>query len=217
MKLPMDVQNYAKKQIAKKILLFLCYLALSALVLWGLIPSLSRHMGFIPILLLCLGAIGVSAYFSKVFFLVIDRNWKGKILDVKVETKTGSYSHYGKTRLCEKNTILLVVEKENGKQIGVTAETFVSKSEGGENVRIGKEYQYAEHVLCGKPEEFLRKYHIGDTVYHFRGIDRNLYIPVSPQSLTTCIVCGTENDVTKDACYHCGHSLVKPSEKNVKK
>lgn len=210
MKLPSDIQNYAKKQMVKKILLFLCYLVLSALILSGLIPSLPRHMGFIPILLLCLGAIGVSAYFSKVFFLVIDRNWKGKILDVKVETKTGSYSGYGKTRLCEKNTILLVVEKENGKQIGVTAETFVSKSEGGENVRIGMEYQYAEHVLCGKPEEFLRKYHVGDTVYHFRGIDRNLYVPASPQSLTCCIVCGTENDVTKDVCYQCGHSLIKP-------
>lgn len=210
MKLPMDVQNYAKKQIAKKILLFLCYLVLSAFVLWGLIPSLSRHMGFVPILLLCLGAIGVSAYFSKVFFLVIDRNWKGKILDVKVETKTGSYSHYGKTRLCERNTILLIVEKENGKQIGVVAETFVSKSEGGENVRIGREYEYAEHVLRGKPEEFLRKYHVGDTVYHFRGLERNLYIPTSHQSLICCIVCGTENDVAKDACYQCGHSLVKP-------
>ena len=210
MKLPIDIQKYAKKQMAKKLFLFLCYLSLSALVLWGLIPSLSQHMGFVPILLLCFGAIGVSAYFSKVFFLVIDRNWKGKILDVKVETKTGSYSHYGKTRLCERNTILLIVEKENGKQIGVVAETFVSKSEGGENVRIGREYEYAEHVLRGKPEEFLRKYHVGDTVYHFRGIDRNLYVPASPQSLTTCIVCGTENDFTKDACYQCGHSLVKP-------
>ena len=210
MNLPSDIQNYAKKQMVKKILLFLCYLALSALILLGLIPSLSRHMGFVPILLLCLAAIGASAYFSKVYFLVLDSNWRGKILDVKVETKTGSYSHYGKTRLCEKNTILLVVEKENGKQIGVTAETFVSKSDSGENVRIGREYQYAEHVLCGKPEEFLKKYRIGDTVYHFRGIDWNLHIPASLQSLTTCIVCGTENDISKDVCYQCGHSLVKP-------
>lgn len=208
MKLPMDVQNYAKKQMLKKLFLFLCYLVLCALVLWGLIPSLSQYMGFVPILLLCLGAIGASAYFSKVFLLVIDRNWKGKILDVKVETKTGSYSGFGKTRLCERNTILLIVEKENGKQIVVVAETFVSKSDGGENVRIGKEYQYAEHVLCGKPEEFLGKYHVGDTVCHFRGIDRNLYIPATPQSLTTCIVCGTENDVTKRVCFQCGHSLV---------
>ena len=216
MKLPIDIQNYAKKQMVKKILLFLCYLALSALILWGLIPSLSRHMGFVPILLLCLATIGVSAYFSKVYFLVIDRNWRGKILDVKVETKTGSYSHYGKTRLCEKNTILLTVEKENGKQIGITAETFVSKSEGGDNVRIGKEYEYAQHVLYGKPEEFLRKYHVGDTVYHFRGIDRNLYIPASPQSLTCCIVCGTENDIAKDVCYQCGHSLVKQAKTDTK-
>ena len=131
MKLPNDIQSYAKKQMVKKILLFLCYLAISALVLWAVYPSLSRRMGFVPLLVLCLGAICISAYFSKVFHLVLDRSWKGKISNVKVETKTGSYSHYGRTGLCEKNTILLVVEKENGKQIGITAETFVSKSEGG--------------------------------------------------------------------------------------
>jgi len=207
--LPIDLQKYAKKQIIKRWLLFFVYLVLIATVSWAVLPELSKRLDPFPISLICLAAVLFAAYFSKVLNLVFEKNWSGKIAEVKVETKTGSYSRYGKTAICEKNTILLIVEKENGKTVCIPAETFVSKSENGESVRVGKEYEYSRHVLCGKPEEFLRKYRKGDLVYHFRGIERNVIVAQERRSLVTCAVCGMENDAAVDRCHQCGYTLLK--------
>ncbi len=209
MTLPSDIKKFIYKQMLKSALFFLIFLLIAVVLLYAAIPSLSEYTGTIPIVLLCIGFFVLAAYFSKIFSFIFDRNWMGKVLDVKVETKTGSYSYFGKTGLCEKNTILLTVEKENGKSVPVKAVSFVTKSENGENVRTGIEYHYSEHVLRGNPETFLKKYHKGDTVYHFRGLKENLYVSET-YPFINCVVCGAENATEKDACYHCHHSLIKP-------
>ena len=172
-----------------------------------LFPYLTLKLGMINAILLSLITLSLPALFFRVFTLLFDRDWSGKITDVKVITKTGSYNYYGKTHICEKNTVVLTVLKEDGKTVVVNAKSFVSPG-AGENVQIGREYHYRGLVPISDPREILERYKVGDTVYHVAGFKEPVVASGSLRRIN-CFSCGLENSVNEDVCASCKAPLLK--------
>ncbi len=210
MNLPVDLKQYRNKQLWKKIL-FCTVSSLAVAVLFGFsYPAVSNRIGSANTVLLSLVFFAVPIVASKLVPALLDRDWKGEVLAVSVTTKPASYSDSGKTRICEKNTVFLLVKKENGKTLTLPVKTFVSKSEGGENVRIGREYHYHDLVTVGKPEDFVKRYRAGDRVYHFAGFKTNLVLSDGKNKTGTCVFCASENAPDAAVCHHCAHTLILP-------
>lgn len=199
MNLPEDVKQYAKKNLGKRI----AFCAAGFLFVLGifcfLYPSVLLKIGKICAGVLFFVLFLIPVLLSKILPVLFDRSWQGQVLAVSVDTKPISYSDNGKKRICEKNTVFLLVKKENGRTKKIPVKTFVSNPENGENA-----------IETEKPEDFAKRYRAGDSVYHFAGFKTKLVLSGGKNASSTCLVCASDNAHDAKVCQNCGHTLIKP-------
>ncbi len=201
--LPKDIQNYVKKKIISRIIVFLLLqIACIFLIVSGF--NLLDNLGIVWKVFIVVSVIFIPFCVSGVPFKLIDRSWMGKILSVSVETVVDATSQFGyRPRLYRKNKIVLKIEREDKKiceeRVGIypTAEEthglgYFSKSKTSGDIN--------DDVVYYKPGAF---------VYHFYGL-QNVVVFKENCNRVDCVICSTVNPILRDDCFCCGHSLIKP-------
>ena len=209
--LPKDIQKHIKKKILFKwvcrILAFLILATIDALLFWSS-RTLIGDMHIILKIFFYVAFIILPFWLSGVPHKLIDKSWKGKILDVSVATATEASNEFGyRPRLYRKNKIVLKIEREDGK-------ILVKKTAGypvADETR-GMGY-FSKSKTSGDINKKADNYNIGDDVYHFYGLENLVVLSNSSDSID-CIVCSATNPKTRDDCFLCGHSLIKSGTLN---
>ena len=207
--LPKDIQKYIKKKILFKwvcrISAFLILATIDAFLLWASL-SLIGNMHIIFKMFFYVAFIILPFWLSGVPHKLIDKSWKGKILDVSVATATEATNEFGyRPRLYRKNKIVLKIEREDGK-------ILVKKTAGYPVAEETHGMGYFQHSkTSGDANSKAENYNIGEDVYHFYGLENLVVLSKSSDSIY-CVVCSAANPKTRDDCFCCGHSLIKNKE-----
>ena len=101
-------------------------------------------------------------------FKLIDRSWRGEIVEISVEEERDAYYPGGvkdKVFPYVKHVIYLKVKLENGKHKRIAVQEFGRR----------------QHIGCEVPNEgdvrnHLDDYFVGDSVYHFYGLKYNYVV-----------------------------------------
>ncbi len=195
-KLPYDLEKYAKKQFLKRLLPFVIIEAVVcvAILLWGAVIFKSDYPAFTYFCyVLCL----MSPFFITGFPLNLnDSSFCGELTHVEVKTslavkddrtRPGYDSNY------YKNTVWLHISTADGKKLRVRT----------------------QEAAVGQKRDFDR-YKVGDKIFHLYGTDIYVKLPDDATDLrVSCPVCGESNERGNHNCRNCSHTLIK-YEKDLK-
>lgn len=195
--LPKDIRSYICKRFMFRLLKFLILAAMSSFLIYFLnIKIMDRsHILVYTILLVGLGVL--PFWISELPMKLLDSSWRGTVKAVDIKEETGTYTVSSRSCPYIKHTIILTVEKENGKIIKTKA----------------KEYGTRRHKGFAVPHEGNIQFHMhdyqeGDIVYHFYGLSELFVIGKNRPMNVNCVVCGSENPRKACCCHHCGHTLL---------
>lgn len=198
--LPKDIVKYVKKKIIGYVALFVlleCAAIVINVLTWEYFAArtpLPFHIGVI--VWICI----VPFIVLKFPFKLIDRSWRGEIVEISVEEERDAYYPGGvkdKVFPYVKHVIYLNIKLENGRYKRIAVQEFGRR----------------QHIGCEVPNEgdvrkHLDDYSVGDSVYHFYGLKYNYVVKKHSEQLV-CVVCGSKNKKDSDECFECGHSIVK--------
>lgn len=198
--LPKDIVKYVKKKIIGYVALFVlleCAAIVINVLTWEYFAArtpLPFHIGVI--VWICI----VPFIILKFPFKLIDRSWRGEIVEISVEEERDAYYPGGvkdKVFPYVKHVIYLKVKLGNGKHKRIAVQEF------GRRQHIGVEVPNE-----GDVRNHLDDYLVGDSVYHFYGLKYNYVVKKNSEQLV-CVVCGSKNKKDSDECFKCGHSIIK--------
>ena len=207
--LPLSIQRLVKRRIILRIVAFVLLEAISAFLV---ATVLSSTYDFEPMSLVVICAIILlTPFFISGFPLrLIDKPWCGRIIAVDVETKSDACMVGGKPHIYIKNSIVLTIEKENGK---FCTKEVISLGSSAKNADYGWEYRSAQfgsgYYAMGDVTHDIENYRVGDEVYHFYGLDDLVVRREGGRSIVECVACSTANPAERDDCFNCGHTLIK--------
>ena len=113
-RLPVDIQAFVKRKVALCITIFLLAEAIAVLLITSMLNS-SFKLEPISLAVVCALLVLCPFLISRFPRKLIDKPWRGKITKVDIDTKVDSRLVGGKPIVYVKNTIVLTIEKENGK------------------------------------------------------------------------------------------------------
>ena len=210
--LPRDIQSLIKKRIVLRIIAFLFLEALSVFLILAISNSY-YDFNLISLIAVCLVLILFPFVASGFPHKLIDKPWRGRIVSVDVETKSDACMVGGKPHIYIKNSIVLTIEKENGK---FCTKEVLSLGSSAKNADYGWEYRSAQfgsgHYAIGDVTHDIENYHVGDEVYHFYGLDDLIVRREGGRSIVECVACSTTNPAHRRECFNCGHTLVHSFE-----
>ncbi len=188
--IPTSVRKLIRQKIALRLLafvmlsLFFCLLT----ILWGDTIFSMPNLGMAVKGLLCIIFVGLSAILTKVYRIVTDFSYGGKVKKVTVKTTVDSRSSIRPTRenLYRKNTVFLTVETESGKTV--------------------KRKAYEATVKSGVDVD---RYKVGDRVLHLHGTNVTVILPTNADTHCFCPLCDGANEIKNEVCIHCGRPLIK--------
>ena len=185
---PEDVKKKVKKDLTSKILMFLLYLVIGAVmvvVFSMFLPKDNFDYAYLSVGAAIL-AVLIGAYLkSGIHLYLTDKSWYGRIIEVDVKDVKISKTFRERKREAGDSIQYVMVETPDKKLH--TCEIY-------DDGRI-----YSSRA---------RNYNLGDTVVHVYGCE---YLrPVNhpdqdkPQ---VCVVCGFKSDAHAEKCEECGHTL----------
>lgn len=203
-KLPDDIRRKVRKNIIVRLSIFLLLevlVVVAVFLTWERISDLPRYQ----IILICTVEFLLPVFISKIYKLVFDSSWCGKIIGVRTRSVPGKLYSTGSGRAYQSwdDVICLTIRKSNGKIIEYNAESFLP--------------QYTSNVLMPSMENYNNKsdisdsidnYRAGDTVYHFYGLKRLLVCSSDTPDRHICIICGMKHNTKSEKCVLCGHTLM---------
>ena len=209
--LPKDIKSYIVRKIIFRIVAFVLLELGSVLLLLALLRS---YYDFHPWVFLVVGAVIFILPFFLVGFphMLLDRNWRGKITAVDIKTGVDSCMIGGKPHMYIKNSIILTIEKENGK---ICTKEVLSLGATPSNADHGWECRDLKFGIgrgcyaVGDVTHDIENYRIGDEVYHCYGLDDLIVRREGGRSIVECIVCSTTNPAYRNDCFCCGRTLMK--------
>ena len=210
--LPQSIQGLVRRRIILRIIIFLLLEIFSALLV---VAVLNSSYEIEPISLAVMSAIillapfGISGFPHK----LIDKPWRGRIISVEIETKPEACMVGGKPILYIKNTIVLTIEKDNGKTCTKQVRSFGSRSNEGAYAWENRDTKHGmEHYAIGDVTHDIENYQVGDEVYHFYCLDDLVVRREGGRSIIECVACSTTNPAYRNECFNCGHTLVHSFE-----
>ncbi len=185
--IPKDCQRYSKKQLCKRILLFILLLLLclsSILYLEGRATPGKR----VPFRIVCHVVLLFLPFLITGFpWKCFDYTFTGKILRKKLKITVESENPFTRsTKLYYKHHIYLYIQKPNGKVI--RRKTSTSKD---------------------TEEEYLSAFPDGAEVFHLKGSHFVICIPDEKSKQIQCAICGYYNETDEKTCRRCKHTLIK--------
>ncbi len=202
-KVPDDVKRYLQKKITARIAKCVVFELAVMLLLVFMGERLFSGLGAIGQILAYIVLMAVPFFATGVPFKLIDRSWQGEVIDVGIKTTT-AFTKDTRPKQYTENSVWLTIKKSDGEIIYEKFATFSLKGN-----RYNPIFASSAAVNSVKPEHFLGKYNIGARVFHFYGFEHCLIVDEKNDDITTCIVCGQENDRNNKKCWVCGHSLIK--------
>ena len=194
--LPVDIENHVRAKVTKRIASCFALLLLFSLILYfggERLFGYSRESKIICYTIVIL----LPFFITGVPIKLIDRSWSGKVVSVKIKTAVAYHTESGSRGVpYTKNTIILLVDTDHGTK-RITVNEFGSKLHNGASVPSE-----------GKIEHHTDDYSVGDSVFHFYGLDHPFVIRQNSDTVD-CVVCGTQNKGENKTCYDCGHTLIK--------
>ena len=207
--LPRSIQRLVKRRIILRIVAFLLLEAVSVFLVATVLSS-TYEFDPISLAVICAIILFTPFFISGFPFKLIDRPWCGRIISVELETKPDACMVGGKPILYIKNTIVLTIEKDDGK---LCTKQVLSLGSRASNAEYGWEYRSAQfgngYYAMGEVTHDIENYHVGDEVYHFYGLDDLVVRREGGRSIVECVACSTTNPVERDDCFNCGHTLIK--------
>ena len=187
-----EYNKYILSTIWKKSRICLIWLAIisAVIILWGehIFPTKYveiRGISYIIILLL-------PCILTKFPLNLIDSTYYGTIEKVIVKTsKDNEYLFpvlWNGLSTYSVNTIYLILKSPSG-------QIFKQK------VGIEK----------ANSQQYVEKYHEGDTVFHLYGTNQVIIFPKASDENIQCAVCGTINLIENKHCRKCNHTIIKQS------
>ncbi len=210
--LPSDIALWVRNNRMKKVLMFLFIEVFCLFVMWyyreEIFPfwQTFRRGIFFTVLVIA------PFVFTKVPFCFIDKNWRGKITDIKYYTDDSIWAHVssGKSVVRAGNRSVVARSSDSGKRLGYrsryTVDVVVKRDDGS--------------LKSAKVSTFggaISSYKIGDTAIHFKGVEELLILSALDDGILNCIVCGCNNPKTRDYCFGCGYTLLKEYDKKEEK
>lgn len=180
--LPEDIKKYITKRRVKTLICFLITEIVFFVIAYLIIDRLEKwDMNNFIFTLAVIAAIPLFIF--KIPNMILDKSYEGKIIkiDYKEENSNGGMR---KSIFKSYRTIILVKTKKD-KLYNVKLESL--NTTGGPNGQIYKE---------------------GDTVLHVAGTDFPKIVRRQNMEFTTCVVCGSKNNLDSNTCGYCNHSLV---------
>ncbi len=198
--LPQSLKNKQIKHILMRVIPCAILLGIFAtiLILWGktLLPLREEYMVLRIVLYTVFMCIPLAI--TGVPFKLIDSAWSGTIAAIDVEESIGVYtSGGGKIWPYPKNSLVLTVNKDNGKTI-----KYIDISLGIKN----SPWNHVPNV--GKIEHQTAKYCIGDRVCKVYGFKYLYVFPKENSETNQCIVCGSVNKTQDANCWYCKFDLI---------
>ena len=210
--LPRDIQSLIKKRIVLRIIAFLFLEAISVFLILAISNSY-YDFNLISLIVVCAVVILFPFVVSGFPLKLINKPWRGRIISVEVETKSDACMVGGKPHIYIKNSIVLTIEKENGKfctKEVLSLGSLPGKADHGwerRNIKLGM-----DHYAIGDVTHDIENYHVGDEVYHFYGLDDLIVRREGGRSIIECVACSTTNPVHRKDCFYCGRTLVHSFE-----
>lgn len=200
--LPDDLQRYLQKKITSRIVKCVLFELAVMLLLIFMGERLFSALGTVGQILTYIILMIIPLIVTGVPIKLIDKSWQGEVIDVEVKTTT-AFTKDVKAKQYTENSVWLTIKKSDGE---IVYEKFASFSSRGKPYNPTQAFWGIKDT---KPEHFLGKYNKGAKVFHFYGFEHSLLVDENNKSITTCIVCGQENDKSNKKCWECGHSLIK--------
>ena len=207
--LPLSIQRLVKRRIILRIVAFVLLEAISALLVF-VVSSSSYKIEPISLTVICTIIVITPVLISGFPFKLIDKPWRGRRIAVDVETKPDACMVGGKPILYIKNTIVLTLEKDDGK---LCTKQVLSLGSRASNAEYGWEYRSAQfgngYYAMGEVTHDIENYRVGDEVYHFYCLDDLVVRREGGRSIAECVACSTVNPAERSECFNCGHTLIK--------
>ena len=198
--LPKDIQHHVRNNILKCVVPF-AVLEISLIFTLIFFGHVLFPTSLIGIRILCYFLVLIVPFFLTKFPVkLIDRSWYGDIIKVTVKSRTAIYGTT-KLNLRSEQAVLLTIKAPDGEILRTEAMVCDQRPHhpGIQNGEINQ----------SKIENHATEYQIGDTVYHFYGLQQLLVIHQNKYEFSRCLICSQNNAGDRDICWHCGHSLIK--------
>ena len=188
--IPQDVKMYIIKRRLKRIIPFICLVAVTVL-LFEFVPFL-HNISHINKALTLSAAFLFICYICGVPLKIIDRSWSGEVVRVQYSRVRRSATP-GKPSVSSWreqdfeifNAFVLTLRTDKGKVI---------KRKAGEK------------LLIFTPND-KEEYQPGDYVVHIAGTDHTIIL--NRKDSIRCAVCGANSEKESEICHNCGRHLVK--------
>ena len=211
-RLPADIQAFVKRKVAFCITIFLLAEAIAVLLITSILNS-SFKLEPISLAVVCVLLVVCPFLISGFPRKLIDKPWRGKITKVDIDTKVDSRLVGGKPIVYVKNTIVLTIEKENGKVCTKEVLSLGSRSNNTTNPWDSRDTRHGmDHYAVGDVTHDIENYRVGDEVYHFWGLDDLICRREGGRDIVECVACSTTNPAHRKECFCCGRTLVNFSD-----
>lgn len=179
--LPTDIQKYINKRRIKTVIYFLITEIVFFIITYLIIGRLEKWD--INNFIFTLAVIAaIPLFIFKIPNMLFDKSYKGEI--IKISYKEENSDGGMRTRFFKRYPTTLLVKTKQDKLYNIKLESL--NTTGGPNGQIYKE---------------------GDTVVHIAGTDFPKIVKRHDMEFTTCVVCGSKNNVGEEKCDYCNHSL----------
>ena len=201
-----DLVKYRRKNIIVPIVFFIIYLIviLSFYLYCYLTGQYENHWVFYLIAIIILL---VPIFVLKPFSFLFDKNYIGRIVDIKYKEVMSQTSSTGASSkvLFTKDKLEIRIKTINNK---VTDYEISNDYLDDSGVMQGI-YRGRGPTTTHIKSHLIDYYKVGDEIEHFSGFYYNKKLNLNPNEKNICIVCGALNLPKDDLCANCGHSIVK--------
>ena len=161
-----------------------------------------------PVFYIILGLIILLPIFVfKPYSCFLDKDYKGKIVDVECIEENAKSTYIGSTStllsIYSKDVLHIKVLTEKNKEIAFTVSNDYLEGSGA--YQVTRQYFKDTHIKCALDGYYNK----GDEVEHIKGFAFNRKLNLKHDEKNLCIVCGTLNIPKDDRCHNCGYSIIK--------
>lgn len=203
--MPVDIRKHIYRKIVLRILSFVALETLAVVFILFQRERIFEIAGGADLIISIAVLTILPFLITGVPFKLIDRTWRGTVVDVKVKTTIDFAGRFSASKnmgsMYHKNTIHLKVKRDDGKIVDVKALEL--------GIQNGVTSLFFDGVVFGRLDDHLDNFKIGDVVYHFYGLKRPYILHNTKKKFTYCVICGYRNFTSDSECSGCGHSLIK--------
>ena len=216
-RLPADIQAFVKRKIALCIAIFLLSETIAVLLITSILNS-SFKLEPISLAVVCALLVLCPFLISGFPRKLIDKSWRGKITKVDIDTKVDSRLVGGQPIMYIKNTIVLTIEREDGRACTKEVLSLGSRSNNTTNPWDSHDTRHGmQHYAVGDVTHDIENYRVGDEVYHFWGLDDLICRREGGRDIVECVACSTTNPAHRKKCFCCGRTLVSFTDDSAEK